>query len=263
MLLALVILVFSAQIVIANAAEIDITKISAQWANWVGRDGTNDTFNVNNTNPTGKISIAWGEGIFLGEDPEGVEMYGEQSSYAWTSTATPFKAVENTPFILGEFTHNNFAIYADGNALTQVDLNFTIGDFFNPKEFKTTFTFYHDETGEGDWIDGTWYDNQPDIVTIDSTFYNKEFITEAGGETFYISLLGFSPIAGINDLNFGGWRYTYITQEDAVNKTYLYAVITDYKLPNPFAVPEPTSVVLFFSGLSILGAAAWRKRTKK
>ncbi len=68
------------------------------------------------------------------------------------------------------------------------------------------------------------------------------------------SLLGFSQDGGTTiDTQF-------FTNENTVNATQLYAIITEEAIP---AVPEPTTLFLLGTGLGVLGLVARYRRERK
>lgn len=204
-----------------------------------------------------------GTAIWWGTNSTG-QLNGDYSGFAWDSVESFDDVVVGSAFELGTFTHHNYVIDT-WSAIASADLFLQFKAFDNP-EFDFTITFNNDETPfyyeNGEMV------NPPDKVTIpDNLFpYNEEI--ELEGLQYYFTILGFSQDGG------NTFKYEYTTLEEQLNSTSLWAVITRmpvdctdsdscFNEPDIPEVPEPTSVALLISGLSILGVAAWRKRTKK
>jgi len=205
-----------------KAVDFSIDGLDADWANAVG--GSNVSYN-NDIGSGGRTSIvSWG-GFF------------DQSSYTFETTPTSFTVSEGTPFIIGEFTHSNFAI-PSGTSITQVELDMSmesIGVF----DLEGTFTYSHNETSNAP---GPPASN--DIVTILNPGAQTKTI-QYQGYWYDVSLLGFSQDGGQT------FDSQYITMEGQDNNSFLYAQIT--------AVPEPSTYALLGIG-AILGAAVLRKK---
>ena len=215
-----------------------------------------------------KTIISWGIPSASGE--------GFQSAYGWDTSGTRSVNV-NEAFVLGTFTHYNYPILSKSSSgpvnasITGVDLNLFLGDFFEPTApfttpltFHLTFGFSHDETPAGDWVDGTYYDNQPDIVTISGLPVDQEFYYN--GEIYYFSLLGFKDGSGYK------FNEHFITDEGMDNSLPIYAIITTKPIelcedgdPSCFTgiVPEPGSILLLGTGIIGLGFVVRRKLVKK
>ncbi len=209
----------------AYAAPIEIQDINGDWVNAVPSGVTveNDTGANNNTN-----TVSWGT--------------GGTSSYVFVDSAAPTLSAPNdgAPFVLGNFTHNNYTISTP--FLSSVDLQVTV-DFADGAvaDIVTTFNFLHDETPNNG-------PNPDDIVTIVQPYVNEKF--SINGIDYYFNLLGFSTDGG-NTID-----TSFYTEENQANSASLYATITTGPLSE---VPEPTTMLLFGTGIAAL-AAVGRKR---
>jgi len=248
----------------AFAVTITFDPLDARWENAVPEGAnSNVMYNPSATPTTGPtdfsndtVTVSWGQTT------------GTQSSYQYDSRNVPFSESENTPFMLGAFTHNNFVI-TTGTSITGVDLRLrgTIaanGDTFTDREF--VFNFMHNETPNGTPANGGACPNGgtngeganvngcADIVTFGAAPGN-DVLTLADGTQITLQLLGFllpgqtpgtdTPLSEFD------------TVENAVNTANLWAQFT---VVTP-AVPEPTTLALF--GFGLLGLGAVRRRRSR
>ena len=211
------------------AMAIPITVVTGTWTNPWGEHNNADGITIygSSTNST----VSWGVGT---------QYPTNQSSYNWTSADTTDLDVSiGTVFSLGTFTHNNFEITTTSNALKTVKLDFAIGEFDSAQILSTAFDFFHNETTN------TGAGCCDDIVEVNP-------VLNAGfsylGEDYFFSLLGFSRNNGLTIST------EFITEEGKSNHAELYAIIT------ATPIPEPASLVIFGTGLGLLGLAAWRKK---
>ena len=245
--------VLAATILVPSAAGATSIPIASTDGIWTGQSGGDPgpTFRAldNTTTPR---TIRWG----IEKDGDAVTWPGSGYDY---KPATLSAQDVGTPFVLGEFVHQNFEVYP-GSAPTEVYLNFqlAIGGPFNTTITKG-LTFTHVETPNGpatgsdpcpyggDNNQGVNENGCADSVTL-STLIDAAF-SDPQGNTYFFSLLGFSPNGlGNNQL---------LTKEAVANGSNLYGVITEAPI-NP--VPEPGSMMLLGTGLLAVATRFRRKR---
>lgn len=232
---------------VVGATSIPVTSTDAVWTGMSG-GVIGPTFREINNSTTPRTA-RWG----IEKDATGLVTWpGSGYDYA---PATLSAQDVGTPFVLGEFAHQNFDIFS-GSAPGEVYFDFmlTIGGPFNTVIAKS-LTFTHVETpnssdpclfgganGQGVNANGC-----ADSVTL-STLLDAPF-SDGQGNTYWFSLLGFSPNGlGNNQL---------LTSEGGASRASLYGVIT----AAPIApVPEPGSLMLLGTGLVAVVTRFRRRR---
>jgi hypothetical protein len=138
-----------------QAAFFSIDLIDGDWAG--GVPTSNVTYN-NSLGTDGTSIATWGPSI------------GDQSGYDFTTETLPAFNVESNglPFLLGNFTHNNFPI-PRGTSITSIDLDLDVQSF---GAFNVTgiFNFGHEETTNTNDPDAS-----RDIVTITNPNADQPF----------------------------------------------------------------------------------------
>jgi hypothetical protein len=214
----------------ALATLIPITNITLTWSNPLFTPGI-PVYTINNGGVGATSELRWGSGI-------------AKSGYDITPVA-PFINPDiptDNPFILGTFTHLNEAILPP--SLTHVDL--TLSMDIPGQTVVQTWTLNHNETPN--------YPPAPaccaDIVTWNVPTNSTAFVYN--GVNYKINLIGFDQGGGIID--------QFISPEGQNNSADLYAEIVEYNIPT---IPEPSSLLLFGTGLTAFGLIARVRRSKK
>lgn len=226
------------QVPAASAVPINITAITGSWtgASPAGVSGI------------GTNQISWGTPVPFG---------GPQSSYLFDPAAVPVNGIlPETDFQLGEFTHNNFPISANGVLLdsAKLTINFTFDildgiNVIDTEMISSVFDFSHNETPNNfnPCFDGNPNGVAPnqngcaDQVTF-ATNPSSETFVGADGLTYEFQLTGFTT---------GGMSVTeFFTVENESNTAVLNAV---YAVREP--MPLPGIAWLFAAGLAGVGAS--------
>jgi hypothetical protein len=212
---------------IGNALSVDL--IQGNWTSVSG--GTNVT-------GIGGQEVRWGIPHSSGT--------GSQSGFMFLGSATPLDFDIDQVVDLGDFTHFNMPINsgtAASGATLAISLNFT-----DPAGLFGTYNFNFgiNETPNNSSPATNPLNN--DIISFPNSYASETFYI--GGVEYTLQLLGFGPTAEQILTN-------YSTVETQANTTNLWAKVTAVS-----PIPEPTTMLLFGTGLAGL-AAAGRRREKK
>jgi hypothetical protein len=236
----------------ASAIPIDITSILSSWT---AATPTGDISGV------GTNTISWGVPTTTG---------GSQSSYTFAPAATPIPGLlPDNPFLLGEFTHNNFPIFAPSllTAELTVDIEFDVldglGAVIDTRMISSVFDFTHFETPNSDdpCADGGAngvFPNQngcADRVTFETSTSSEFF--ELDGIAYIFELTGFCadcPESG-GEPSLVDEFWTVETEE---NSAVLVAQYTVREIPTD--LPTPGAAWLLLAGLA--GVAGSRQRAR-
>jgi hypothetical protein len=230
----------------ASAFPVDVTSIEG-----VFNAATGTTVSGEGTN-----SIRWGTSTGYG-----------QSGYDFDGfSPLPSTINDDTPFVLGTFTHINRPI--TGDTLTGVDLAVTMGFAASgdASNASGSFVFSHDET----------LNNAPEIVGSKwvctryflfwcKAGYRKDIVNNTGDVDDIVSFDDFfatssefqlgNNIYSLDLVGFDGGLDEFFTAENAVNSIDLLAKLN----VRAAEVPEPGTLALFGLGLLGLGMAHRRK----
>ncbi|MGE0746619.1 MAG: THxN family PEP-CTERM protein [Rhodospirillales bacterium] len=216
--------------------------------------------NVNfppNGSVTGSDEIRWGTG----------DQGGPQSGYRYVPINQIGIADLTAPggFVVGQFTHFNFAI--SGGSITQATLQLTLNiteQGGTPASPVFNFVFTHNET---DNFPGTIGVDScpatgglippsgcPDVVGLQSAF--GDTLVDIGGELKTLQILGFLPDANNDGVPDNNTLLTqFITTEGVANHALLVVTFSD-----PPTVAEPASLGLLGLGVLGLGWMGYRRR---
>ncbi len=235
----------------AMANTVNITNVSASWANGVSTGSTLPTYYNNNTlDPSSR----WGGGLL-----------SAQSGYNFDAAPNPFNALvtpgsSSSLFALGTFTHVNQSI--SGDSITTINLlytaNVTVGGVATPPR-NFDFIFNHNETPNGSnpcangGSNGAGVNSNgcaDHVQTAFSGVSDKFFIN---GAEYTLNILGF----GYLDINNSLVKtQDFWTAEGGNRAATLYAKIVttadtaDTGGGGLNSVPEPSSLMLMGLGLA-------------
>lgn len=207
----------------ANAASLNT---SGTWTNSQPASGISG----NNTN-----QISWGNPA----NPQNA-----QSSYVFegVSDTVDIDDLIDAPFLLGEFTHNNFPI--TGTTLTSTTLNVDLNiDSFN-QLFSFGFTHFETPNGASPCAAGG-VQPCPDLVSFPNGVSDQ--LINIDGVDYNLTLIGFSQHGPDNAVD------EFLTLEAQSNTAGLYAQLTAVE------TPEPASLL----GMITVGGAAIALRQGK
>lgn len=216
----------------ADAATITIDVIRAKWSN-VSLDGPGSVNQFRNDGTSDNPEIRWGTSTGDG-----------QSGYVFDGRSTPITTSEDTNFVLGDFTHNNFPI--NGSALASARLDITAqlkldgnpisgGPFF--------FSFQHDETNNRRPCNPSGATVCPDVVSISSVSQGQTF--KIGDKDYTLAFAGFQ----VN----GNTVSQFVTEEGQANTAQLIGRFSVAQ------VPLPAAGWLLVSALGGLGVMSRRR----
>lgn len=192
----------------------------------------------NGPNGVGTSQISWGQ------PADGLG----QSAYKFQGVSNISMPVDNSNFLLGTFTHNNYAIYLPSITGANLALNLNISGNLS-KTFN--FFFNHNET-PNDGVNGICPDTPgyatpcPDVVSIPSASSTETI--DIGGLAYKLVINGF--------LQNGNLVNQFITKEAKANSAQLYAHLEKVTVTQAVAVPEPSAIF----GITALGFGAFLKR---
>ena len=211
----------------AIAASITVTDITGTWGNATGAAVTGD----------GTDTISWGSPA----TSDGA------SSYNFEAANVPI-VDPGSPFVIGDFTHNNFPVFPP--SITGADLTVTVEGDIDGQAFSLggVFQFSHFETPNGANPCAAGGTNPcPDLVTyLGATGLFGDTIVVDDTE-FVLSLTGFAD------------GLTFLTAEGESNSAQLFAEFT----ADPFLAPIPLPAAGWMLLLGVGGLAAARRKRMK
>lgn len=213
----------------AMAASLTLTDIQAEWSS-----------STPTVDGIGTKEIRWGR-----------PAEQRQSGYNFASSETPFSVEDQSEFVIGTFTHENFPVFDQLLEAANLAVQFAIVGVDRP--ITSTFAFVHQETFNNP-VGGACADGGAngtgvnlagcaDKVTATLNREQSESF-DIGGVTYVLDILGFQRQ--------GETLTDFWTQESQSNSADLVAVFrVEEGVPVP-EVPLPASGILILMGLSTL-----------
>ncbi|NET56308.1 MAG: PEP-CTERM sorting domain-containing protein [Symploca sp. SIO2E6] len=173
---------------------------------------------------------------------------GGTSSYVFegVSTTVEIDDLIDTPFLLGQFTHNNFPIFPPSLESATLNIDFSL-DSFNQT---FSFDFTHFETPNSDTpCAAGGVQPCPDLVSFPNEG-SSQLIT-LDGIDYNFTLIGFSQNGPDNAVN------EFLTLENQTNTADLFAKLTEVQEVE--TVPEPAGLL----GILALGGGIVTLKRKR
>lgn len=238
----------------AQAAEVIISNIQAQWQNatWANGVGTNVSTHHNNGSYRDP-SISWGNSTGYGKS--GYDFVAPASSFS-TGVFDAVGGFDSGDFLVGTFTHRNNPI--TGNALETIQLLLTADLSINGAAAQTysfLYDFTHDETDNNDrpcpYGSGSVNSNGcADLVTFNFNSVSDSFFID--GTRYTLNLAGF--------LDNGDPVTSFLSKEKRSNSADIVGRITAWKDVVPGGVPEPSTWAMMILGFGFIGGIMRRKQ---
>jgi hypothetical protein len=212
----------------ALATTVNVSSITGTWGNVTGAAATG----------VGTSTISWGTPAVSG---------GQQSSYVFDAAITPINDA-SSPFFIGNFTHNNYPIFAP--SITGADLTVTVLGTVDDVAFSLggVYRFTHLETpNNANPCAAGGSAPCPDLVTFQGAVGTFGDVIEVNDVLVVLGLTGFVD------------GFSFLTNENASNTAGLYAEFTAEPLTAP--VPLPAGMWLMGTGLAAFGV--WSRKSKR
>lgn len=184
-----------------------------------------------------------------------------QSGYNFSSSETPFTVQDQTEFVIGTFSHENYPII--GTSLESADLSVSFSVLGVSGPITSTFSFLHNET-RNDGIGGICANGQRLSSSLNSAgCADHVTATLNRGQSEAFSIDGESYVLDILGFRRGGATLTdFWTRENQSNSAELIASfrVVDLELDPPLSeVPLPASGLLLFGALAAFAVGRKRK----